>query len=225
MKSIPKSIGDPIKKYILWTLSDGRAYTANDLANYAGTDRQNVHEILKNVTKEKLAVTEKHRHQYFRLANKEVIEAVEALLLPELEGERRIYVTGKPLPEIKYCRSCHNHLAGKIGVLLAEQMQRKQFLIRQRKVKKYIFSLTQKGTAFFHSLAIETEAQQQENRIFAKACLDFSERKHHLGGALGAALLDKLLENGWLQRKADSRVLFLTKKGMEELQNKFEIDL
>src|SRR5699024_8190152 len=102
-------------------------------------------------------------------------------------------------------------------------MQEEKLLIRQRVSAKYAFLLTDKGESFFKELSIETDALQKNGGTFAKACLDFSERKHHVGGKLGVAFLKMMVEKGWIQRRKESRVHRITGKGREMLKKRLGI--
>ncbi|HLR25982.1 MAG TPA: hypothetical protein VK112_08925, partial [Fodinibius sp.] len=196
-EKISQFTDDHVSALIMWILSDGRAYTAIELTDYTDASSQEVTTKLEKLKQTGLIVPENHRHHYFRLKSNEVSEAVGSLLYTELKGKEKRYNDEDELPDLKYCRSCHGHLAGKVGVTIAQKMQEEKLLIRQRVSAKYEFLLTDKGESFFKELGIETDALQKKGGTFAKACLDFSERKHHVGGKLGVAFLKKMVEKGW----------------------------
>ncbi|HLR37488.1 MAG TPA: hypothetical protein VK084_05555 [Chitinophagaceae bacterium] len=217
ISEIKKCKGD-----ILWALSDGRAYTATELANYAHVDRIKVEKILDRFLKEEKLEVEQHRFRYFRWIGGKAIEEV---LYEERKGQDKIYSAEVPLPAIKYCRSCHGHLAGKIGVEVAEKLEGKHLLVKEKVGEEYQFELTLLGEDFFKDLGINIAELRKKSGKFSKACLDFSERKHHLGGRLGVAFLNKLIEKCWVLKKENSRVKVLTPLGKRMLNEKLGLDL
>lgn len=223
LQNIAKLIGDPVRATILWTLLDGKAYTATELAVSANTSLQNTSMHLNKLMQADLLSVEKQgRHRYFRFSRDEVASAIEGLtnLVPNLE--RKEYLDGKELPGIQYCRTCYDHLAGRIGVLITENLVQQRHLQR---TSDHLFALTTNGKKIFDDLQIDTGALNSKRRIFAKPCLDWSERKYHLAGSLGAALLDKMLDKNWVRKTQNSRVLVITGKGRKELNAAFHIDL
>lgn len=219
---ITSLIGDPVRTNILWTLLDGRAYTATELAIQADTSPQNISmHLRKLISADLLTVENQGRHKYYRFARQEVAYAIEALgnLVPTEKHKR---ITSNPdNSAIKYCRTCYDHLAGKVGVLMTEA------LIKQKIIglNASDYFLTKKGEKFFSDLEINTEELKKHRRIFAKPCLDWSERKHHLAGSLGAALLDKMLSWNWLRKTNRSRAIIITSKGQQQLYNTLKISL
>ncbi len=122
---------------------------------------------------------------------------------------------------VKYCRTCYDHLAGKVGVLVTEG------LLRQKIIEPggADYGVTRKGEKTFSDLGIDVGELRKQRRIFAKPCLDWSERKHHLSGSLGAALLEKMLSLDWLRKTRNSRALVLTAKGRQGLAERFGINV
>ncbi len=114
-------------------------------------------------------------------------------------------------------------MAGKIGVQLTEKMLQQALLLKQEQEYKTVFSLTAKGKAFLREWDIHTHVPKEKPGAFSKACLDFSERKHHLGGALGKALLEKMFEKSWVKRINNSRIITVTEKGQKALENMLNI--
>lgn len=221
LQTISGLIGDPVRATILWTLLDGKAYTASELAVSADTSLQNISMHLNKLTQADLLSMEKQgRHRYFRFSRDEVAYAIEGLanLIPD--GKRKNQAVEKEIPDIQYCRTCYDHLAGKIGVRITEQLT-KQKLIRLSEDK--FFLLTSKGKNFFEEWQIDMDELKNHRRIFAKPCLDWTERKYHLAGSLGAVLLEKMLDADWIRRAKNSRAVFLTAKGKKELNSKFGI--
>lgn len=219
---ITSLIGDSVRMNILWTLLDGRAYTATELAIQADTSPQNISmHLSKLIFADLLAVESQGRHKYYRFARSEVAYAIEALgnLIPT---EKRKRIASSPdNSAIKYCRTCYDHLAGNVGVLVTEALLKQKIL----ELTKSDYSVTGKGVRFFSALGINTDELKKHRRIFAKPCLDWSERTHHLAGSLGAAFLDKMLSLHWLRKTSHSRAITITSKGREQLYNTLKISL
>ncbi|RAJ77277.1 DNA-binding transcriptional ArsR family regulator [Chitinophaga dinghuensis] len=214
-------IGDPIRSMVLWTLLDGRAYTAMELATCTGTSAQNMSMHLSKLLKADLLVVESQgRHRYYRFSRQEVAYAIEALanLIPH---KKEAKILANISTDIKYCRTCYDHLAGKVGVLITERLTADNIIALQD--KSYI--LTRKGDRFFQDLGIDFNVLKTKRRALAIPCLDWSERRYHLAGALGAALLDKMLEADWIRRKKDSRAIIITSTGSGALYKQFKVEV
>lgn len=211
-KHIASLIGDPTRATVLWTLLDGRAYTATELAMAAEASPQNISMHLhKLLQADLLRVESQGRHRYYRFASKEVAYAVEALanLIPEKKQ-----TADTP---IKYCRTCYDHLAGKIGVSIADSLLRQKLITDE-------FGLTKKGEKWMQQvMGIDVALLKAQRRTFSRPCLDWSERRYHLAGAVGAALLDKMLADDWVRRTKHSRAIVITATGRELLGKHFSV--
>jgi len=215
-------IGDPTRASILWTLLDGRAFTATELAVSANTSPQNISMHLGKLLEADLLCVEKQgRHKYYRFSNKEVAYAVEAManLVPKPE----VSLKNKPenYPPIKFCRTCYDHLAGKIGVALTDSLLEQKIIIE----KNNAYEISPEGEKWFSRFGINIEEAQKQKRIFLKPCLDWSERRNHIAGSIGALLLNKMIAEDWLRRTKDSRAMIITGKGEKELLKNFKIAL
>lgn len=215
-------IGDPTRASILWTLLDGRAFTATELAVSANTSPQNISMHLGKLLEANLLCVEKQgRHKYYRFSNKEVAYAVEAManLVPKPE----VSLKNKPknYPPIKFCRTCYDHLAGKIGVALTESLLEQKIIIE----KNNAYEISPEGEKWFSRFGINIEEAQKQKRIFLKPCLDWSERRNHIAGSIGALLLNKMIAEDWFRRMKDSRAMIITGKGEKELLKNFKITL
>jgi DNA-binding transcriptional ArsR family regulator len=217
---IASLIGVPVRAKILWSLLDGRAYTARELAIGADTTPQNLSMHLAKLLKAGLLTVEiQGRHRYYSFSREEVAYAIEAIanLVP-------VQQMIKPDPDavpIKFCRTCYDHLAGKIGVLITESLlQQKLIVYRDREL-----DITSKGLSWFKENGIDCAALRHQRRSFVKPCLDWTERRHHLAGALGAALLEKMMGEQWFRRVAHSRAVVVTPKGQQALAKHFKIQL
>lgn len=217
-------IGEKGRAKMLWHLLDGRAYTALELAIIADISKQSCSNHLKKLVTENILKVEKQgRHKYFKLFDKQVANALEGIAFLTTQEKKRT----TPIPAasqkkgIKYARSCYDHVAGYLGVTIQEGLIEQGFL--EKGDTQY--DCTLKGVLKFKELGIEVHELKDLKRKFAYPCLDWSERKHHIGGALGAALLKYMLNNDWLRKKRDTRELILTSKGNSELAKKFHLKI
>lgn len=212
-------ICEPVRSKILWCLLDGKAYTATELAAFADISITSVsNHLSKLLAAELLKVEVQGRHRYFTFANADVAYAVESLAQLSKSGEtvRNTKPTG-----IKYCRTCYDHLAGFVGVQLAEAMEAKRFL--RKDGSQYI--VTKKGWEWFEALGIQQSEYKNLRRPLTRQCLDWSERRPHLAGQLGADLLAMMLEQKWFKKVQFSRALVLTGKGSSAIYNLLGITL
>ena len=220
IENITSLIGNPVRTRILWALLDGRAYTATELAVFTETSPQNLSmHLSKLIQADLLAVESQGRHKYYRFAKQEVAYAIEAIgnLLPE-ENQKGI-VSKDDNSVIRHCRTCYDHLAGKVGVMITESLLQQKMMVWQDKC----FHITEAGERFFAQLNIDTKELEKQRRAFARPCLDWSERKHHLAGSVGAALLQQMEAMDWIRRSNQSRAVKITTKGQKELYRHFHI--
>ncbi|HEX4852512.1 MAG TPA: helix-turn-helix transcriptional regulator, partial [Puia sp.] len=212
-KKVAGLIGDPMRATILWTLLDGRAFTATELAIAAETSPQNMSMHISKLLQAGLLQTQHQgRHRYYSFANNEVAYAIEALanvtanngsIQEEFETEKS---------GIKYCRTCYDHLAGKVAVDMTDTfLQRKLILLNKNE-----FVLTKKGKNWFADHGIEVDTLSEGRRSLIRPCLDWSERRFHLAGSLGAAVLKKMEKEDWIRRKRNTRAVVITGKGQRK---------
>lgn len=214
-----KLIGDPTRAQMLIALLGGRALTATELAHGANVSPQTASSHLSQLMEGSLLALEKQgRHRYYRLANPEVATALEALMSLTPAQKK---IAAKPLEPIHLARSCYDHIAGRVGVALADALQEKGWLAAGAKD----YQVTPLGEDAFAAFGINLDTTRKQRRHFARQCLDWSERRHHLAGALGAALLDELLRRKWLKKDTRQRVLHVTSKGYEGLEHTFNLRL
>jgi DNA-binding transcriptional ArsR family regulator len=206
-------VGDPARANMLTALMTGRALTASELAHQAGVTPQTASSHLSKLQAGGLIEPEKQgRHRYFRLSDPDVAGVLEGLAgLAARAGHMRVR-TGPKDPALRRARICYDHLAGDLGVQMLDSM-RKQRLVRQ---KKQHIELTAEGERFLASqLQISPEVLAHPRRPVCKACLDWSERRHHLAGTLGAALMTRFTELKWAARDAapGSRIVNFSRNG------------
>ena len=215
-------LGDRARSLMLWSLLDGRAYTASELALSADLTLQAASNHLAKLTEAKLLTVERQgRHRYFRFASPETAHVIESMasLVTLSSGTTK---KSRQIPTaIGHARTCYDHLAGKFGVAVTEALLKNRYIFDE--YGKYV--LTEAGIKWFENLGIAISDVRKQKRSFAYLCLDWSERKHHLAGALGAALLNALLENDWIRCKKNSREVIVTLKGEIELRKQLNIIL
>jgi DNA-binding transcriptional ArsR family regulator len=206
-------VGDPARANMLTALLSGRALTASELAQEAGITPQTASSHLAKLEAGGLVEPEKQgRHRYYRLTDPDVAGVLEGLAgLAARAGHMRVR-TGPKDPALRRARICYDHLAGDLGVQMLDSMKA-QKLVRQ---KKQDMELTVEGARFLErNLQISEEMLAHPRRPVCKACLDWSERRHHLAGTLGAALMTRFAELKWAARDATpgSRVVNFSRVG------------
>lgn len=215
-------IGDPSRATMLSAMMDGRARTATELAYASGITPQTASGHLAKLAEARLIAVEKQgRHRYYRLANEHVAKVLESLAVLAVEGAPRHRPTGPRDDAMKLARTCYDHLAGRLGVALTNAMVEKGVL----KEKQESFEITAKGRDDLSAFGLDLDAITKSRRAHASRCLDWSERTPHLGGALGAAILEQVEARNWISRKKGSRAVTVTPRGREELKKVFGISL
>lgn len=214
--SITGLICEPARARMLWNLLDGRAYTASELAiaaDISATSASN--HLSKLLDADIVKVEPQGRHRYYSISKPEVAYVVESLANLATDKLNRSYQVKNPESGIKFCRTCYDHLAGYVGVKLVEALEQNKFLIKTEAT----YEVSAEGWQFFAGLGIIKENLHTGRRPLTRQCLDWSERKPHLAGQLGAVLLNKMLDRKWFRTVRFSRELTLTETGREELYN------
>jgi len=220
--------GDPSRAAMLHALMDGRALTAAELADVAGITPATASEHLARMTEAGLLSVEKQgRHKYCRLASVHVAQMVESIMrvaLTTMPTSKQVH-TGPRENALRTARTCYDHLAGIAGVSLHDRFMTLKWLSAGAKNGDNAYDLTSDGTRAFEALGIDLEATRTLRRRFACPCLDWSERRPHIGGALGAAFLKVALKRRWVVQHLDSRALDVTKAGRREMLTRFGLDV
>ncbi len=214
-------VGDPARANMLTALLSGRALTASELAQEAGITPQTASSHLAKLEAGGLIEAEKQgRHRYYRLADPDVGGVLEGLgALAARAGHMRVR-TGPKEPALRRARICYDHLAGDLGVQMLDSLRERR-LVRQ---KKQEIELTAEGTRFLaEKLQISPDMLKHPRRPVCKACLDWSERRHHLAGTLGAALMQRFAELKWAARDAapGSRIVNFSRLGEKQFSALF----
>lgn len=214
--SLAALIGDPARANILTALLDGRALTVTELAELSGVTLQTTSGHLAKMTEAKLLQVEKQgRHRYYRLSGPDVAQVLENLMgLAQRTGAVRIRTGPRDLA-LREARICYDHLAGSYGVAILDGLIRKGWVLNDERLE-----LTTLGRLLFATMGIPMATLAAGRRPVCLRCLDWSERRHHLGGALGAALLAAMIERKWIEH-GEGRVLVVTEPGRQEIQTAF----
>ena len=222
MAAIAALVGEAGRARMLIALMDGRALTATELAQLAGISASTASGHLGKLTQAGLlAVLPQGRHRYFRLASPAVARLLEGIMVVAAEppaSEQR------PEPRIgrllRDARTCYDHLAGRLGVALTDALIHKGAIELGDEAGR----VTEFGESFLQSFGISLEARRQSRRLYCRPCLDWSERRFHLAGVLGSALLDRTLELGWIIRAVEGRAVSVTPKGRRGFSDRFGVD-
>lgn len=218
--SVAALIGDPSRALMLSALTDGRALPAGELARLAHVSPQTGSSHLDKLFKANLLSVEvQGRHHYYRLRNARVADLLEAMSVIARPPEPRTMWQREQARQLRFARTCYGHLAGKLGVAVTEALCAKNSIIEEDAG----YQVSETGAAWFLALGIEIAALKR--KPLAKPCLDWSERRHHLAGALGVALCAKISELGWVTRIRDSRALRLNDRGKAALNATLAIAL
>jgi len=215
-------IGDPARANMLAALLGGQALTATELAYEARVTPQTASAHLAKLTRARLLAVEKQgRNRYFRLAGPAVANAFESLMVLAADAPPRRRPPGPKDAAMRAARTCYDHLAGGLGVAVTDALICRGFLTERGED----FVITAEGLKWFEKFEIDTQTLRRARRVFARRCLDWSERRPHLAGALGAAVADQLFEREWVARIRDSRGLTITDAGRRGLRRTLGIEL
>ena len=211
-------VGERARADILTALMAGPALTATELAAEAGVTKQTASAHLAKLLDARLVTVESQgRHRYFRLADRDVAELMERLMgVAYRAGAVRLRASPRE-PALRKARVCYDHLAGELGVRLYDALLETRFISADTTG----LALSRKGRRSFADLGIDVDALARRRRPLCRACLDWSERRHHLAGALGAALLARFVALGWARIAQGSRVVSFSPPGERALRERF----
>ena len=208
-------VGDPARANMLAALMDGRALTAGELAVVAGVSPQTTSGHLGKLHEAGLLALERQgRHRYFRLATADVARLLESIMVVAERGQdggRDVYrgQSWRGDDKLRTARTCYDHLAGRLAVDIAERLAASGAIV----LTPDGGDVTPAGQAFFAKAGIAVPTASR--RAYCRPCLDWSERRPHIAGAVGAAILARALEHNWVRRVRDSRALDVTPPGRE----------
>jgi DNA-binding transcriptional ArsR family regulator len=215
-------VGDPARANILAALMGGRALTAGELVYAAGVSPQTTSGHLGKLAEGRLiACVKQGRHRYYRIATPRVAEMLEGIMAVVADAPPRHRPPSKLDDAMRTARTCYDHFAGKLGVGLTDVLCARGHLTLGEDGGE----VTESGVAFLQELGIDLVVARQRRRVFCRPCLDWTERRLHLGGSIGAALAQRCFDLKWLERMRGSRALVVTPRGHRGLRDVFGLSL
>jgi DNA-binding transcriptional ArsR family regulator len=213
-------VGEPARACMLSALLDGRALTATELAYAARITAQTASTHLAKLTDAGLLTPIKDgRHRYFRLATPKVVEMLDGIMAVALENRPRYRPSSRQAQELRSARMCYDHLAGRLSVDLADFFCAREYIVFGDEGG----AVTEEGTRFLTEFGIDLFAAGAKRRHFCRSCFDWTERRPHIGGAVGAALTNRCFDLGWVERMKHSRAVIVTQEGKRGLLETFGI--
>ncbi|QJQ06545.1 helix-turn-helix transcriptional regulator [Undibacterium piscinae] len=221
LAQLAAAIAEPARARILCCLMDGHARTSTELATVAEVSPSTTSVHLSKLKQQNLVkLMTQGKHRYYQLASAEVAAALEALL--SLAGVTKTRFVPNTPARLRHARTCYDHMAGTVAVQIHDCIMERGWLLPGASDDP-AYSLSEAGQNGLQEIGVDVGATLKLRRRFACSCLDWSERRPHLGGALGAALLSLMLQRGWVTRDLDSRALSISKQGGLALQRLFGI--
>jgi DNA-binding transcriptional ArsR family regulator len=207
---IAGAIGDRARAEILTALMTDRALTASELGAIAGVTKQTISAHLAKLLQVKLVeVAQDGRHRYFRLAGPDVAEMLETMMgVAFRTGAVRLRSSPRE-PALRKARICYDHLAGELGVLAYESLLRRKIISTTAQA----LVVSNRGRAWFRSIGVDVDGLARARRALCRPCLDWSERRMHLAGSLGQALLDHAMQRRWARRVTATRIVAFSVEG------------
>jgi DNA-binding transcriptional ArsR family regulator len=220
---VAAAIGEPARARMLYSLLDGHARTSTELAIVAEVSPSTASAHLARLIERRLlSMASQGKHRYYRLAGPAVARVLEAL--SAAVGPNRMEFVPSTPAHLRLARTCYDHMAGHAAVLLRDRFEQLRWLSARAKADDE-YQVTLAGREAFAALGIDVDALRALRRRFAFACVDWSERRPHIAGALGQALLRVALERRWFVQDLDSRALRITSGGRRQLRAQFGLDL
>ena len=214
-------LGDETRAAIVAALLDGRAFTARELAHGAGVTPQTASFHLSKLDGAGLLnILPQGRHRFYRLASPDIADAIEALA--RIAPNTNAKPAAKRRNDVCFARTCYNHLAGCLGIAVTEALQARD-VIKLSGEDDFLVPAT--GEKFFKDLGIDLVKLRKRRRLLARRCLDWSERKPHLGGSLGQAMTDAFVKQRWLRKQSDSRNVHVTDIGHRAIKKLLDVDV
>ena len=215
-------LGVPARAAMVWALIAGDALPASELAYRAGVTPQTAsHHLARMVAGGLLAVGRCLRYRYYRLASPQVAEVLENFMVLSGPPAFRDRADRSAIDPLSHARSCYDHLAGKLAVQLADQLTDRGWITLHDRD----YAVSEVGERWFAALGLDLPNLRRQHRLFARRCIDWSERRPHIGGALGAALMTRFQEDGWLRKSAGQRKVWVTSVGQQGFWKAFGIQV
>ncbi len=211
-------LGDPARANMMLALGDGRALPAGELASGAGVTAQTASSHLGRLVEAGLlTVVQQGRHRYFRIASARVGALLEAVMAVAAEAPRPRVAASRIDPRLRTARTCYNHLAGRLGVAIADALSEAGHV----RLSEEGAQVTSRGIGFLGAFGIDVG--RRDPSLLCRTCIDWSERRLHLSGHVGAAICRRCAELGWIERRRDSRAVTVTASGRAGFQSMFGI--
>ena len=223
MVEVAALVGDTARATMLGALMGGQSLTGSELAFLAHISRSTASEHLTKLVEARLvAVTRKRRFNYYRIASPLVAQMLESMkVVAALEVPPRHQPRSMRDDAMRFARTCYDHLAGAVAVAIADALVARDYVALGDDGGE----VTPAGARFLGGFGADLSAQSRSRRIFCRPCLDWSERRHHIAGHVGAEICRCCLQRGWFVRERDSRALRLTPAGVTGLYASFGVDL
>ena len=220
---VAAAIGEPARARMLYCLLDGQARTSTELAmvGEVSPSTASAH-LARLIERQLLSVRSQGRHRYYRLAGPAVARVLEAL--SAAAGQDGAEFVSRTPAHLRFARTCYDHMAGRAAVVLRARFEQLRWVCASAETKGE-YAVTALGRAAFAAFGIDIDEVRAQRRRFAYACVDWSERRPHIAGALGHALLQATLERKWFVQDLDSRALRITAAGRRQLRARFGLDL
>jgi DNA-binding transcriptional ArsR family regulator len=222
MVEVAALVGDTARATILAALMGGQALTASELSVLAQISRSTVSEHLAKLVDARLiAVTTKRQFRYFRIASPLVARMLESIIaVAAIEVPSRYQPKSPADAALRRARTCYDHLAGQLGVAIADALIANGSLILADDGGE----VTERGKTLLTSFGVDLTSRCSGSRIFCRPCLDWSERRYHVAGHIGAEIWRRCLELGWVTRQRDTRAVRITLIGVTGLRDTFGVD-
>jgi DNA-binding transcriptional ArsR family regulator len=223
MVEVAALVGDTTRARMLAALMGGQALTSSELASLAGISRPTASGHLNKLVRARLiAVTQKRRNRYYRIASPLVAKMLESIkAVAAIETPARYRPRSAQDDALRFARTCYDHIAGKLGVAIADSMVAARYVVLAEDGGE----VTKAGIRFLTKFGADLNPQARRRRIFCRACLDWSERRYHVAGFVGAEVWRRCLELGWLIRRRNTRAIGVTPAGRRGLRDIFDINL
>ncbi len=214
-------LADPARATMVWALLDGGALAASELAGAARITPQTASSHLAKLTKAGLLSMARHgRHRYFRLATPRVSDMIDGIVAVALEKRPRYRPLSRPARALNAARMCYEHLAGRLSVDLTDSFVARGYVVLDDEVAE----VTRAGARFLTEFGIELPTPRSPRRHSCRLCLDWTERRPHIAGAVGAAITKRCFDLGWLERMSRSQAVVVTPLGRRGFLEIFGIE-
>jgi len=218
MAEVAALVGDPARANILEALMGGRALTAGELVHATGVSPQTTSGHLGKLAEGRLITYVKQgHHRYYRIATPRVAEMLEGIMAVVADTPARYRPASKLDDAMRAARTCYDHFAGRLGVRLSDALCERGYIALADDGGE----VTDSGVVFLREFGVDLAAARSHRRIFCRPCLDWTERRPHLGGSIGAALAQRCFDLGWIERMREGRAVVITPRGRRGLREVF----